>query len=93
MMLIGNEDGTLVAYKLSDGSQQWSQKFKGMIRSIGRLMTSCIQVRWMAQSMHTGPTSPQMIEVVGPRGRDILLLACSPRTNSEFSGGVKWLSS
>ena len=36
MVLVGNEDGSLVGYKLSDGSQQWSQKFKGMIRSIGQ---------------------------------------------------------
>lgn len=36
MVLVGNEDGELVAFKLSDGSAGWSQKFQGMIRTIGQ---------------------------------------------------------
>ena len=34
-MLVGNEEGEVKAYRLSDGAEQWKAKFKGTIRSFG----------------------------------------------------------
>jgi len=33
--LAGSEDGEVIAFRLSDGSRQWTRQFKGTIRSIG----------------------------------------------------------
>ncbi len=35
-VLIGNEKGELFAYRISDGSLLWSEKFEGVIRGIGQ---------------------------------------------------------